>query len=354
MKYSVFAPDEVDSVEAELCRLWRENLPISDDELRQRVRWYYQGNPSGHGAVRLLRAEHDDTTEIVGCSGVGPRRFVVSGRVTQVGLLADFAVSKSHRTLQPALVLKRAMMEHCRKTYPFAYGFPNHRAEGLVKRLGYTSLGQMARYACVLRHATHLGSLVSRPLVVRTLSAGIDWALQGVRTISASAGPDQVEIVEEPNVTDEFDGLWDRGRNQYGVCCVRSREYLEWRFRFGRQPERLLLGLRDRAARTLHGYMFVQPDGNVAHINDFFADTDAHLERMFVGVLAEMYRRRMHSASLRFLGATRVRSMLSRVGFTLRDASRALYVDVSESAAHLVPFVTNKENWFATDGDEDA
>jgi hypothetical protein len=350
----VFAPDEVGSVEAELCQLWRDNLPISADELRQRVRWYYQRNPGGPGAVRLLRAEHDGTTEIVGCSGVGPRSFVVAGKVTQVGLLADFAVSKAHRTLQPAMVLKRAMMEHCRKTYPIAYGFPNHRAEGLVKRVGYVSLGKMARYACVLRHATHLSSLISQPFVARALSTGVDWALQGVRAISAGAGPVQLDVVEEPTLNGDFDELWERGRNQYGACCVRSREYLDWRFRFGHQPERWLFGLRDRATRTLHGYMFVQPDGNVAHINDFFADTDAHLEHMFVGVLAEMYRRRMHSASLRFLGTARVRTMLSRVGFTLRDASRTLCVDVSESAAGLRQFVTNKENWFATDGDEDA
>ncbi len=354
MKYSVFAPDDVGAVEADLGRLWRENLPISAEELRQRVRWYYQGNPVGLGSVQLLRAERDGDTEIVGCSGVGPRRFVVAGNVKQVALLADFAVSKDHRTLQPAITLKRAMMDHCRKTYAVSYGFPNHRAEGVVKRVGYTTLGRMARYACVLRHGTYLRTFVSRPLVARALSASVDWALQGVRTMSASTRAKQLEIVEEAGIDDAFDALWERGRNQYGVCGVRSREYLDWRFRFGRQPERWLFGLRNKADHTLHGYMFVQPEGKVAHFNDFFADSDEHLEQLFVGVLAELYRRQMHSVSMRFLGAVRVRTMLSRVGFSLRDASRSVSIDVAESAADLRQFVNNKENWFLTDGDEDA
>jgi hypothetical protein len=100
--------------------------------------------------------------------------------------------------------------------------------------------------------------------------------------------------------------------------------------------------------------MFVQPDAHVAHVSDFFADTDEHLERLFVGALAEMYRRQIHSVSLRFLGTARVRSMLSRIGFSLRDASRSLCIDAGASDGDLRRFVTNRENWFITDGDEDA
>ncbi len=353
MKYSVFAPDDVGSVEADLGRLWRENLPITHDEMRERVRWYYQGNPVGKGSVQLLRAEGDESA-IVGCAGVGPRRFLIGGKVKQVALLADFAVSKEHRTLQPAILLQRAMMDHCKKEYSVVYGFPNHRAEGVVKRVGYATLGQMKRYACVLRYATYLRSLVTTPLLAHTLSLGADMTLQAVRSVNILAFRKKLEVAEEDTLDDGFDALWERGRSQYGICCVRSREFLDWRFRTGMQPERWLFGLRNKNDRTLHGYVFVKPEGKVAYFNDFFADSDDHLEQLLLGALAEMYRRQMHSATLRFLGPARIRSMLSRVGFSQRGDSRLVNVEVGEAERDMRAFVTNKEHWFITDGDEDA
>ena len=353
MKYSVFAPDDVGSVEADLGRLWRENLPITVEEMRARVRWYYEENPVGKGSVQLLRAEGDDST-IVGCAGVGPRRFLVAGEVKRAALLADFAVSKEHRTLQPAILLQRAMMDHCKKSYAFVYGFPNHRAEGVVKRVGYATLGHMARYACVLRYATYLRTLVTTPLLAHSLSLGADMTLQAVRAVNMLAFRKKLEMVEEDTLDEGFDALWERGQSQYGICCVRSREFLDWRFHSGPQPERWLFGLRDRDNHTLHGYVFVKPEGRVAHFNDFFADSDEHLEQLLVSALAEMYRRQMHSATLRFLGPARIRSMLSRIGFSRRSDARLVNVDVGDADHGMRAFVTNQEHWFITDGDEDA
>ena len=46
----------------------------------------------------------------------------------------DFAVDRVHRSLQPALMLLKAFLNEVNSRFHFVYGFPNGKAEAVLKR----------------------------------------------------------------------------------------------------------------------------------------------------------------------------------------------------------------------------
>ena len=73
-----------------------------------RIEWLYTKNPFGDAIVWVLR---DPSCRFAGFTAALPRTFSVNGRSRRGWIGADFSIAPAHRTLGPAIQLRRAARE---------------------------------------------------------------------------------------------------------------------------------------------------------------------------------------------------------------------------------------------------
>ncbi len=373
--YSVIRVPPSDA-RADLLRLWSENLHLESTPAAK-YDWLYTTAPNPPDTVVLLRAS--DSTTAVGTAGVGVRHFQIgaSHPSASAGLLADLAVDKAHRSVGPALALVRETKAYALATHGFAYGFPNHLAEGVFKRVGYVTLGTIGRWARVLRHAEYASRVrelelarvppaarellyraVEQPLFAAMAGAAVDLAQLARRSPAAAEASRRlrVDATATPPVA-ALDALWEGSRGDHGVVAHRTGAVLAWRFPSSAKRTWYTAYARGGSshAAELRVYALVErSDDGTAHIRDLFghrADMPAMLD-LLPGLV---YRTGATSLSMRYLGGQWLAESLESRGFAPRESKRMIAVAAAE---HLDPGlaaqVHSPEGWHLTDFDEDA
>src|SRR5262245_13900842 len=301
MAYSV-RQSEALPVADTLIELWRRNLDVRPDiDLAARLRWYYRDAPAGPARVMLLEA--DGT--VVGCEGIGVRRFFVDGEPVPAALLGDLAVDRKHRTLMPAMTLMKAARETARE-HPLHYGFPNPAAIPLFDRLGYHRLGVLVRWVRVLRYARYIGQLLASPMVARFAGAVLD----GARQVLASALPASWVLEPLADVDERLDRLWEDARRQWGVIAWRGTAFLRWRFLRPPGSGCELVALAEPGGSTVRAYAVLEVIDTVCHVRDFLGVTPPDVGHLLDLLAPYLYRRGATAISLSFLGSPRIDAML--------------------------------------------
>src|ERR1700739_1060549 len=104
--------------------IWRKSIPPIPEA---KYSWMYEGNPYGPAVGWLLV---DAAGEAVGMTALFPRKVRIEGRDQMAAVAGDFVVNREHRTLGPALMLQKAVVEDLKKhDFDLVYGFPNRPAE---------------------------------------------------------------------------------------------------------------------------------------------------------------------------------------------------------------------------------
>jgi hypothetical protein len=343
---------DVDAAAEDLLRLWSGNLGSMGDEGPAKLDWYYRAAPTGRGRVILLRALDAGREEVVGCQGIGFRRFLCGERSLRAALLADLAVDRPHRSLFPALTLVRGTRAVAADAADFQYGFPNRVAIELFRRLGYQVVGHMARYAKVLRFAPYVAQATTVPFVARGGGAVLDAAEAALAAVPGRRAASAYRLAGLPEPDRRFDALFDEARRPHRLIAERGRDFLRWRF-FGAHSRSELVALIRRADDALRGYAVLTPRGGAVHLSDFLAASDAELEALLRLLAPELRARGFASVSARFLGTARVPRVLARCRFRLRDAERAVVLDAAGDAA-LAVALADLEGHYLTDADEDS
>ncbi|MCA0394938.1 MAG: hypothetical protein LCH70_12615 [Proteobacteria bacterium] len=235
--YTVHAADLARDREV-ILGLWRGNLG-QDARMAAKYDWFYRQCPYGEPLTLLLR--HEESGAWVGVASAGPRRMRVDGREAMAGVLVDLAVAAEHRSLGPALILQMALMEAGAQRFELLYGFPNDKATAVFKRVGYASLGQLIRYARVLRHGDYarrkLPALLAAPagfLLDLADRVRLWWNAGGLR------GDWQVRA--DPALA----AVWSPGQAGSGAVAVRDLDFLRWRIDASPLVEARYLAVRDR------------------------------------------------------------------------------------------------------------
>src|SRR4051812_28086471 len=122
-------------------------------DLKATLQWQYLDGPMAPGQLFVLRAPEHDAA--IGCAGIAPRELWSDEQPVRAAQLANFAIERAHRTVLPAISLQRAVKDHVEHSFDFSFGFPNHAAVAVFRRVGYVSLGEMPRYVRVLRHGDY-------------------------------------------------------------------------------------------------------------------------------------------------------------------------------------------------------
>ncbi|WP_300617537.1 hypothetical protein [Dokdonella sp.] len=295
-------------------RIWRGNLG-RDEHMRAKFDWFYRHCPYGAPLLALLRHEPDGG--FVGVAAAGPRRMAYGARTMTAGVLVDLAVAAEHRSLGPALMLQRELAAAGAQHFDLLYGFPNAKAVPLIRRLGlYEPVGDMVRYARVLRYRHYVGRRLPRA-VAPLAGLAIDatrriaetwraWTLDGIRV--DWSGFDDVRI----------DALWERAPRDGACVAVRDRRFLRWRF--GHAAGTRLLRVSDRDGDTLQAWFACQTKDKVLHVGDAWSDAgSAGIGRGHIEALLHAAYGTGHAAiSFEFSGPERGLSAWKDAGFVER------------------------------------
>jgi hypothetical protein len=352
MRYSVTQADAERALA--LVPLWAANLPIESDPY-EKYRWYYLDNPSGRGEALMLQCEEQSTVRCVGAEGIGVRTVHVNGAPVRVGLLADLAVETPHRTVLPALTLLRAVCAHCRDTYVFAYGFPNEHAVGVFARAGYRRLGKMTRYVLVLRHAPYVAKWVKSDALSWAAGLALDGPPHLRRAMRTLGHFRSLRLTWSTTIDERFDALWAACRNVAPIVGQRDAAHIRWRFfeRPGASVPFRIATLEDEDSPLLRGYAVVERTESAVHVRDILARTPADTHALLDRLAFAARREGASSLSVRTLGETSLAELLVEHGFSPRESTRAMMIDVARTASSDAMKIVEARRWYVTDGDED-
>lgn len=354
-----------------LCRVWTDNLRIDGDPETKHA-WLYRDAPDPSPAVFLLHAANGAADGVVGTAGVGIRRIAVGERELRAGLHGDLAVDRDHRSVMPALMLLREAKGWALAQLDLAYGFPNHAAEGVFKRVGYRRLGTIVRHVRVLRHAAYMARVgdaelarlppsvrplasaaLARPATANLIARGVDAAML-VRGGSDLLRAARRLKLEWPTAIDgRLDVLWDAARHDYDVLAARTARFVDWRFFRGAGAVHRALALAVDRGGVPQAYAVIERAGDVAHLRDLFGHRAA-IGALIDRLIPALYRRGAASISFRYLGAPWLVEVIAARGFVPRQADRTIAITASDRLdPHVAAILLDADAWHLTDADED-
>lgn len=274
--------------------VWRGSSLGREERLATKYDWFYLGCPFGQPALRLLR--HEASGAIVGTAAAGPRRMLREGKELRAGVIVDMAVTTEHRSLGPAVTVLKSLMAAGEARFDLLYGFPNQKAVSVFKRVGYDKLGEIVRYARVLRYEEHLARLMS-PAAALPLGLLLDGATaigQELRARRASAR--ELAVSWSDSAVPEMDELWARSAHGDETIAVRDAAMLRWRFDEAPVPKTRYLLVKDSRTGSLSAWFACQVDGRVMHVRDFWSvDATEGVGQRFIDALLRAARRAGHA-----------------------------------------------------------
>jgi hypothetical protein len=348
-----------------LLRVWK-NLEVKG-ELADKFRWTYEQAPYLPDTVFLLKV-HD---RVVGSVGYGVRTFCVGGESKRVAVMADLAVDSEHRSLAPALALVKAGREHVQKEFDFAYGWPNHKAEGVFARARYKSLGTLHRYVRVLRYEAYLdrthyytarlkqlGRLPARLATVLTrrpvaaVGTRVFSQAQRLRHFTSTVVEQRVYSLQWSKLEDErLDQIWDTARGQYPIVAERTSRFLRWRFAADNVRVAVLTRKSDGSPCA---YAVLRVERGDAQLVDVFGEPNA-LAALLALLVADLWHdRSIHVLSCLYLGRPGFVEALLRNGFEKKpDKVRSVFVCGGRLPEAHRSELEAASNWHLTALDED-
>jgi hypothetical protein len=341
--YSVRAVD-LQADRAAILELWSGHAKLPPE---WKYDWFYLGSPFQTPTLLLLT--HGPQVSHVGVAGLGTRRICVQGQDRTAGILADLIVEARHRTLYPAVLLQKQMQRTALLLHGIVYGFPNKNSKPIVRRLGYTKVGELIRYSRVLRHGAYLERYLPRAL--SALLGAVADRLIPLYFVPRSVlfGAWQVAWVE--SFDERFDALWQRARDFNGLIGVRDSQFLSWRFLSQPGHRYRIFTVTRRGKADIAAYAVCEADGAALHIRDFLTDPSRgdHGQLLIHLLSRAAYREGFAALSLPFLGSRAQRGMLAGAGMMERADRAEMYVHFCpENQAEL-----HTLDWYVTCADED-
>jgi GNAT superfamily N-acetyltransferase len=282
---------------------------------RARFDWLYKRNP--HGKVRVWLAIDADR-EIIGSAAAFPRRLYTAQEEKTGWVFGDFCVSDRYRSLGPALLLQRALLQAVNSEgVALGYDFPSAAMMAIYKRLGVKPAGRMIRLAKPLR----ADRIVRRRIKSEALAAGVSALANILLSIRHCPSKKDSSISfdsHDRRCDEEFTLLAERLGSLYGHCVRRCADYLNWRYL--ENPYCKLRMITARRRGRLVGFTVFAPVDQDGVIVDLFGENEPP---MLLGLVQEA------SEHLKELGAMTLSAELMeshpwvpvfrRAGFLPRD-----------------------------------
>lgn len=229
-----------------------------------KLRMHYADCPWGQPLVEML--ENDGVP--VGVVAIQPRPMEQHQRSISAGLLMDFAVAPSHRSVGPALKLQRSILARGDARFDLVYGMPNDSARALSERAGMQPVGAMTRFVRVVNYGHYFEPHMPR-MLASTLGRLVDAGLSILhRSRNLFGAGKAVTWMEEP--CGEIDDLWKT--SDTGSCVLAARDSRRLRWRFASDVARRVgyLLIRDRAKGQLEGWFACDMAHDALRVVDYW------------------------------------------------------------------------------------
>ena len=232
----------------------------------ERFRWLYLDNPAGTAEVWILR---DAAGAPAGFTACLPRRVWVAGESRRALLGSDFSIFPRHRTLGPALTLRRQARPLVDEgEFDLLLSHPLPAMLAVHARVGHPLLGHFSRWVLPLRVEPFLAR---RPVSIAKAIAPLGNAVLALRRAWSAARPSGVSVRPVESFSAEYDDFDEALGRSHHVVGARNAGYLTWRFLDrpdARRPHILEARSRDG---TLCGYLVMEIGAGLAEVKDFAA-----------------------------------------------------------------------------------
>ncbi len=339
---------DMDKDEEIMTSLLNENrrVPING----KRHKWLYKQNP--HGKAIGWIAIDEKSNKPVGATVVTPRLVRVQGRDVVCWNCGDFSIDKKYRSLGVAVKLRKAARDGVNAgIVPFLYAHPNDRMLVVHQRVGHPVMGQMVRYAKVIRLNKKMQEMLKTKVVADVIS-GIGNSLLKL------TGKEQwyrrgydVDMGINIEYTKEFDTFFEQVAKHYAVCVGRNASYLNWRYSNSPLYEMSTLSLRKNG--RLCGYLiYYKQEIDIVQIKDVFYEDD-DTARHLMGMLISMLRKQdVCSVSIGLLSSNPFIEILRFFDFSQRAETSSVIVYPNPSFEYA-EMIKDAKNWFMMVGDRD-
>lgn len=340
---------EIDYYKNVILALWRENLPGLPDD---RFKWIYKDNP--YGPAKTILAQKVDTQEYVGCATVYPRLLYVDGKELRAGIVVDFAVNKEHRVFGPAVIMQRKIIDaYLSKEFDVIYGYPNSKSIGVIKRVGYSLLGDVEYWTKILDWAPKL----TRVLKIRLLASLAGFFLDIISILIETFYKIKLhsnyytKVLSKP--TQEFNILWEKAKDNYSVIGEKSLDYLQWRYSAAGSGKYNFFCVYNRK-NALCAYLVYQKNDDVAIICDLFLDDIGNIRQIMVLFTGLMRKLKYKSIVMMYLGNVIYSRIFKEVLFVNKRDKRPVLIFLGNNLTEQEKSTLLKSSkWYLLDGELD-
>lgn len=316
----------------------------------QRFQWMYQQNPDGEAVIWMARCS--DSEQVAGFAAVLPRRMLVNGDEKLCWNCADLSVLPAFRRQGLAALMRSAARDGVDQgIVDFLYAHPNPRAAGAHRKVGHSPVGQMIRYAKLLRAAPYLKRKVHSDALATVGGAFIDPFLRIADAAQRHQAKCDISVLESPHFETHFDRLFERKAPQSGIIGIRDSRYLKWRYQ--ENPVEAAHVILAEQAGALAGYLVICRQSETAAIKDLFPMDDAETARDLLSAAGQWAREReLASLSFTLLDSNPLIPLLTEFGYRPRGDISEMFAYASRSR-EIRKSVVDGRSWLLTVGDRD-
>jgi len=346
--YTVCALD-FEKNKQDVLNVWRSNgfgIPES------KYSWMYEGNPHGRAIGRLVLDKND---EVVGMAALFPRSLRIDGNSqAAAAIVGDFVIAKEHRSLGPALMLQKALIESQKKHhFGLAYGFPNQQAEAVLQKAGYRFIGNTIRLTRPLRSHYYFSRRIPGNWLARTLAGVVDPVLHWTSKEIRHKTNRELKFESLLDFDERFDDFWARCSHRSLIVGERNSAYLRWRYTHCPHKGYRVNAIADGSSREILAYVVWYTVGTSVHIAELWDDGQCGVMDCLLSEFMR-FQRQEHadSVSISYLGGEALANKLKQYGFAIREREKKLFILADPNApgfAHL----SNPQNWCLFEGDAD-
>lgn len=347
MGYSIYKGD-IEKDKHEILRFWKENHTKTLDN---KYAWIYEGNPAGKAIVWILKDEISQ--QIAGMAVIFLRRYSVCGIDMLAGVNGDFLVSKTHRTLGPAMMIQRSIMSSVDNgDVDFIYGFPNKNAEPVTKRIGFECLGETIRLVKIFKTAPILTKMRWPGWLITVTAPLLDLALKIVFIDKWPVRNNGYICREIKKVDDSFNQLWVELKSLHKVVGDRSASVIAWKYLNDPDDDNKIFAMYGKDFLKLKGYVVYRLDAESIEIRDLaVSEGRKALKALIANFVRYVSPIGSKSITITMLKNDYIVGILKRFGFARGKSDGRVYLYCNKEKLHLLG---RAENWFLMRSDEDS
>ncbi len=339
-----------------ILELWKAVYPSRKYDPEPWLKWWrrmYKDNPAGSGRIWLA----EDNDKIVGQYAIVPVKAKVGSKIILAAQSLDTMTHPDYRHQKIFETLAKQVYDEAKgDDILLIYGFPNKFSyPGFIKRLNWFDIYSLQIVIKPLNWESALRLRIKNKVLLKLGAISGTAAKHTIyRTKKAHAVRD-LTIAQISSFDDQIDEFWTRVSSQHQVMVVRSKDYLNWRYRAPGANYSIFVG---KETNKICGYLVLRcmQEGRTKTgvVFDVLAESEQISQRLISEAVEQCEREKVDAIYGLMLADKTLITAFKKTGFIslpfLRDGQFIVY---SSSPPVSKAFLRKPKNWFVQIGDSD-